>query len=58
MDSNFVVTRDEKVKDFLLKKGLELLNHNDGVYVFLNSPILTFSETIKSKLVFTNKLFF
>ena len=58
MDYKFIVTQNEEVKDALLKEGLVLLNNSDGVYIFLNSARLTFSEAFKKKLVFTNNYFF
>lgn len=57
MDANFIMTRDEKVRDILLSQGLELLQQANGVYTFMNSAKLVFSGDLKDKLVFTNKLF-
>ncbi len=57
MDANFIITRDEKVKDILLSQGLELLQQTKGTYTFMNSSKFVFSGDLKDKLVFTNKLF-
>lgn len=57
MDANFIITRDEEVRDILLSQGLKLLQQANGVYTFMNSAMLVFSGDLKDKLVFTNKLF-
>lgn len=53
----FISTNDKSVADRMIKDGAHLYcidqAHN---YVFANDPKLVFSEEMKKKIVFTNRL--
>lgn len=58
MKYSFLKTSDKKIKDKLVKEGLNLISENNGTYVFLNNDTLLFNDIDKTKIQYSNILTF
>lgn len=59
MKNNFIKTMDSNTANALKKLGFQMVNESNGVYVYLNSDKIQFSNDIdKSKIQYSNILTF
>lgn len=59
MKPNFIRTTDTPTSLLLSKLGFEKVSESNGIYIFLNSTKLQFSNDIdKKKIQYTNMLTF
>lgn len=59
MKQNFIITKDVPTATLLLKQGYQKVQDSNGIYVFLNTDKLQFSNEIDiTKLKYTNMLTF
>ena len=59
MKQNFITTKDIPTATLLLKQGYQKVQDSNGIYVFLNTDKLRFSNEIDiTKLKYTNMLTF
>ena len=59
MKQNFITTKDVPTATLLLKQGYQKVQDSNGIYVFLNTDKLQFSNEIDiTKLKYTNMLTF
>ena len=59
MKQNFITTQDTPTATLLLKQGYQKVQDSNGIYVFLNTDKLRFSNEIDiTKLKYTNMLTF
>lgn len=59
MKQNFITTKDTPTATLLLKQGYQKVQDSNGIYVFLNTDKLRFSNDIdKTKIQYTNMLTF
>ena len=59
MKHNFITTKDTPTATLLLKQGYQKVQDSNGIYVFLNTDKLRFSNDIdKTKIQYTNMLTF
>lgn len=59
MKQNFITTKDVPTATLLLKQGYQKVQDSNGIYVFLNTDKLRFSNEIDiTKLKYTNMLTF
>ena len=57
MKQNFIKTSDKPTADILLKLGFQQVDYSNGIYTFLNTDKINFSENIdKSKIQYSNML--
>ena len=57
MKQNFIKTSDKSTADILLKLGFQQVDFSSGIYTFLNTDKINFSENIdKSKIQYSNML--
>ena len=57
MKQNFITTKDAPTATLLLKQGYQKVQDSNGIYVFLNTDKINFSENIdKSKIQYSNML--
>ena len=57
MKQNFIKTSDKSTADILLKLGLQQVDFSSGIYTFLNTEKMQFSDDIdKSKIQYSNNL--
>lgn len=58
MKQNFIRTTDKSTSTALLRLGFQKVDERNGIYTFLNTDKLQFSEDIdKSKIQYTNMLY-
>lgn len=58
MKQNFIRTTDVSTSVSLLKLGFQKVDESNGIYTFLNTDKLQFSEDIdKTKIQYTNMLY-
>lgn len=56
---NFIRTTDKDTGELLISLGFQLVDKNNGVYTFLNSDKMEFSNDVnKSKIQYSNMLTF
>ena len=59
MKNNFIKTMDSSTADILNKRGFQMVDKSNGIYVYLNSDKIQFSNDIdKSKIQYSNILTF
>ena len=59
MEGNFIKTSDSDTAKKLINLGFQKIDETNGIYTFLNSDKMRFSEDIdKSKIQYTNMLTF
>ena len=59
MKQNFITTKDAHTATLLSQQGYQLVQNSNGIYVFLNTDKLQFSNEIDiTKLKYTNMLTF
>ena len=59
MKQNFITTKDAHTATLLSQQGYQQVQNSNGIYVFLNTDTLRFSENIDiNKLKYTNMLTF
>lgn len=59
MKNNFIKTMDSSTADILNKLGFQMVDKSNGIYVYLNSDKIQFSNDIdKSKIQYSNILTF
>ena len=59
MKKKFITTQDILTATLLSKQGYQQVQNSNGIYVFLNTDTLRFSENIDiNKLKYTNMLTF
>ena len=59
MNKKFIRTQDESTATLLLNKGYQQVQNNNGIYVFLNSDKMQFSNDIDMKKIqYSNMLTF
>ena len=59
MKQNFITTKDAHTATLLSQQGYQLVRNSNGIYVFLNTDKLQFSNEIDiTKLKYTNMLTF
>lgn len=59
MNKKFIRTQDKSTATLLSKKGYQQVQNNNGIYVFLNSDKMQFSNDIDMKKIqFSNMLTF
>lgn len=57
MKQNFIKTADEATAETLKKLNYQQVDFSNGIYTFLNSDTMNFSEEIdKSKIQYSNML--
>ena len=57
MKQNFIITKDAPTATLLLEQGYQKVQDSNGIYVFLNTDKINFSENIdKSKIQYSNML--
>lgn len=57
MKQNFIKTSDKSTADILLNLGFHQVDFSSGIYTFLNSDKMNFSEEIdKTKIQYSNML--
>ena len=57
MKQNFIKTSDKSTADILLNLGFQQVDFSSGIYTFLNTDKLMFSDDIdKSKIQYSNML--
>ena len=57
MKQNFITTKDAHTATLLSQQGYQLVQNSNGIYVFLNTDKINFSENIdKSKIQYSNML--
>ena len=57
MKQNFIITKDAPTATLLLEQGYQKVQDSNGIYVFLNTDKLQFSDDIdKSKIQYSNML--
>ena len=59
MKQNFIKTSDETTADILINLGFQQVDFSSGIYTFLNTDKLMFSDDIdidKSKIQYSNNL--
>lgn len=56
--NTFIKTKDSSIADELKQNGFVCLGENNGVFTFVVDDTITFSNDIKNKIIFTNKLDF
>ena len=59
MKQKFITTKDTHTATLLFQQGYQLVQNSNGIYVFLNTDKLRFSNEIDiTKLKYTNMLTF
>lgn len=59
MNKKFIRTQDKSTATLLLNKGYQQIQNNNGIYVFLNSDKMQFSNDIDMKKIqYSNMLTF
>ena len=59
MKQNFIITKDAPTATLLLKQGYQKVQDSNGIYVFLNTDTLRFSNDIDiTKIQYSNMLTF
>nr|DAT43625.1 MAG TPA: hypothetical protein [Caudoviricetes sp.] len=59
MNKKFIRTQDKSTATLLSNKGYQQIQNNNGIYVFLNSDKMQFSNDIDMKKIqFSNMLTF
>lgn len=59
MKQKFITTQDTHTAILLFQQGYQRVQNSNGIYVFLNTDTLRFSENIDiNKLKYTNMLTF
>lgn len=58
MKHNFIKTTDVTTSESLKKLGFQVVNESNGIYIFLNTDKLQFSNIDKSKIQYSNILTF
>ena len=59
MKQNFITTKDAPTATLLLKQGYQQVQNSNGIYVFLNTDTLRFSNDIDiTKIQYSNMLTF
>ena len=59
MKQKFITTKDTHTATLLFRQGYQLVQNSNGIYVFLNTDKLRFSNEIDiTKLKYTNMLTF
>ena len=57
MKQNFIKTSDKSTADILINLGFQQVDFSSGIYTFLNTDKLMFSDDIdKSKIQYSNML--
>lgn len=59
MKQNFIKTSDKPTADILINLGFQQVDFSSGIYTFLNTDKLMFSDDIdidKSKIQYSNNL--
>ena len=57
MKQNFIKTSDKPTADILLNLGFQQVDFSSGIYTFLNTDKIQFSDDIdKSKIQYSNML--
>ena len=57
MKQNFITTKDAHTATLLSQQGYQQVQNPNGIYVFLNTDKINFSEDIdKSKIQYSNML--
>ena len=57
MKQNFIKTSDETTADILINLGFQQVDFSSGIYTFLNTDKMQFSDNIdKSKIQYSNNL--
>lgn len=57
MKQNFITTKDAHTATLLSQQGYQQVQNSNGIYVFLNTDKINFSEDIdKSKIQYSNML--
>lgn len=57
MNKKFIHTQDESTATTLINKGYQQIQFSNGIYTFLNTDKINFSENIdKSKIQYSNML--
>ena len=58
MKEKFLKTTDSTTSENLKKLGFQVVNESNGMYIFLNTDKLQFSNIDKSKIQYSNILTF
>ena len=59
MKQNFITTKDAHTATLLSQQGYQLVQNSNGIYVFLNTDTLRFSNDIDiTKIQYSNMLTF
>ena len=59
MKTKFIKTMDSRTATILKKIGFQLVNESNGIFIFMNSDKIQFSNDIdKSKIQYSNILTF
>ena len=59
MKANFMKTMDSRTANVLKKIGFQLVNESNGIFIFMNSDKIQFSNDIdKTKIQYSNILTF
>lgn len=59
MKANFIKTMDSRTANVLKKIGFQLVNESNGIFIFMNSDKIQFSNDIdKTKIQYSNILTF
>ena len=59
MKQKFITTQDTPTATLLSQQGYQLVQNSNGIYVFLNTDTLRFSENIDiTKIQYSNMLTF
>ena len=59
MKTNFIKTSHSSTAETLKNLGFQLMNESNGIYTFLNSDKISFSNDVdKSKIQYSNMLTF
>ena len=59
MKQNFITTKDAPTATLFLKQGYQQVQNSNGIYVFLNTDTLRFSNDIDiTKIQYSNMLTF
>lgn len=57
MKQNFIKTSDSETASKMINLGIQKIDEQNGIYTFLNTDKLTFSDDIdKSKIQYSNML--
>lgn len=54
----FIYCKDNTIKNKLLSQGYQLLKEQNGMFVFADNKKLVFDDSLKNKVVFSNRMTF